>query len=255
MLLLLATLPFAIESDYIKAIANVLTVWNLKYLPKLAMAAELDFAFPRLPTGWVFELVLEAFNGLADCSRNAVPSNVNVGNSNPQRLRDVRRAPFLKHNKVEDLNLFWIKGCFHPIERGLEEVFAPLRFEQPTQIGGGGVWHTVDDRCAIRGIDGLLRRLRFARGPLPLLVSRALPELIPNSPTRLVQQPGLEATRLGIIAVIGQVPRHGNSSILNHLIGFCIGQARSDRKIVHQFAVDPVKLAPTFGVISLLKPG
>jgi hypothetical protein len=79
-------------------------------------------------------------------------------------------------------------------------------------------------------------------------------QLILDPPRSLIEQPRLEATLLGIVAKLGQVPRDGDGRFLNHFVCFRVVQAGLDGKIAHEFAVDAIELLPAFCVIACFEP-
>ena len=49
------------------------------------------------------------------------------------------------------------------------------------------------------------------------------------------------------------MPGHANGDLLDHFIGFRVGQAGADGEITRQLAVNPVKLLPALHVIAFLE--
>jgi hypothetical protein len=67
-------------------------------------------------------------------------------------------------------------------------------------------------------------------------------------------KPGLEPAHLGVIAIFRQVPRRCDGRFLHNLVRLRVGQAGLNRKIAHEFAINPVKSLPAFGVVTRLEP-
>ena len=93
-------------------------------------------------------LALQPFELRLDLSGDAVLVYINVRGANAERAGHFPDRPLLEHIEVEHLKLFRLEVRFHASERGVPEVFRPLRLLDRIEVQTLRIGDPLNRRCA-----------------------------------------------------------------------------------------------------------